>query len=160
MGGLGSRLGIIVFIVVLVLDQVTKQAALAYLPERQFVEVTPFFNLVLVWNSGVSFGMFQNDGTTGRWLLIGLAIAIGCVIAYLLRREARLLAIIAYWLVLSGAVGNVIDRSIYGAVIDFLDFHIKNYHWPAFNVADSAIVVGAGLLIYDSFSRPDDTEKR
>lgn len=154
-GGLSSKSGMAVFVILLVADQITKQAALAYVPDYGVIQVTSFFNLVLVWNSGVSFGMFQNDGTTGRWVLVALAFVISCVILYLLRREVHRLPQMAYWLVLSGAVGNVIDRLIYGAVIDFLDFHANTYHWPAFNVADSAIVVGAALLVVDSFTRKD-----
>lgn len=153
--GLKSRLGMSLFAVILISDQITKQLVLASIERFELIEVTSFFNLVLVWNTGVSFGMFQNDGTTGRWLLVALAIIISSVIIYLLMREKHRLPQLAYWLVLAGALGNVIDRVIYGAVIDFLDVHLNNYHWPAFNVADSAIVVGALMLVVDSFTRKE-----
>ncbi len=138
------------FLLVLVLDFLTKRWALAGLADQGFVQVTGFFNLVLVWNRGVSFGMFQAGGEHGRWLLVGMAVLVSAVLLVWLRREQRLLPRLAIWLILAGALGNVVDRVRFGAVIDFLDFHAFGYHWPAFNVADSAIVVGAVLLVGDS----------
>jgi signal peptidase II len=114
------------------------------------VEVTPFFDLVLVWNRGVSFGMLTGGGGVPPWALVALAGAIGLFLLAWLWRETRAPARLALWLVIAGAVGNVVDRLRFGAVVDFLDFHVNGYHWPAFNVADSAIVVGAGLLLLDS----------
>jgi len=139
-----------VFLLILVLDFLTKQWALASLADRGFVEVTGFFNLVLVWNRGVSFGMFQAGSEAGRWLLVGVALLVSALLVVWLRRERRKLPRLAIWLILAGALGNVVDRVRYGAVVDFLDFHAFGYHWPAFNVADSAIVVGAALLVGDS----------
>ncbi len=114
-----------------------------------FIEVLPFFNLVMVWNSGVSFGMFQSGGLLGRWLLSGLALVIVAVLLrWLARAETRLLA----WglgLVIGGALGNVVDRVVWGRVADFFDAHLAGWHWPAFNIADAAIVIGAALLVYD-----------
>lgn len=154
--------GLAVAIAILIADQITKQLALTYLSGGPSVEVTSFFNLVLVWNTGVSFGMFQSGGDTGRWILIALACAISLVLVVLLAREQRSLTRLAYWLVLAGAVGNVIDRLRFGAVVDFLDFHAGGYHWPAFNIADSAIVIGAGLLLLDTFrsETPEATTER
>lgn len=137
------------FAAVLVADQVSKAAALASLDAGGGVAVTSFFNLVLVWNRGVSFGML--GGADQPWALVALALVIAGVLVYWLRREARMISRLALWLVLAGALGNVIDRLRFGAVIDFLDFHVGGYHWPAFNVADSAICIGAGLLVLDSF---------
>jgi lipoprotein signal peptidase len=140
------------FVAVLALDQVTKAMALASLDPAAGggpVAVTPFFNLVLVWNTGVSFGMLAGAGGASPWILVGLALLIAGVVAVWLARERRTLPRVALWLVLAGALGNVIDRVRFGAVVDFLDFHLAGYHWPAFNVADSAIVIGAGLLILD-----------
>jgi signal peptidase II len=143
-------LGPVVFIVVLVADFVTKQLALANLLGRGAVHVTDFFNLVLVWNTGVSFGMFQSNGELGRWLLVALALAISSILLFWLSRERRLWPRLAIWLIIAGALGNVLDRIRFGAVVDFLDFHLFGYHWPAFNIADSVIVVGAVILVVDS----------
>ena len=143
--------GPLLFVAVLVLDQATKWLALRELLGRGAIEVTSFFNLVLVWNTGVSFGFMQGRGELGRWLLIGVAVVIGVALAVWLWRERRPLVQAALWLVLAGAVGNVIDRLRFGAVVDFLDFHLGGQHWPAFNVADSTIVIGAGLLLVDAF---------
>ncbi len=139
-----------VFLLILVLDFLTKQWALARLTDQGFIEVTSFFNLVLVWNRGVSFGMFQAGSEEGRWLLVGVALVVSAVLVIWLWRERRSLPRLAIWLILAGALGNVVDRVRYGAVVDFLDFHAFGYHWPAFNVADSAIVVGAVALVGDS----------
>lgn len=142
--------GFLLALLVLALDQLTKWLALANLDPYQPVEVTPFFNLVLVWNRGVSFGLFAGAGELGPWLLSLMAAMIGAFLIVWLYRETRTVTRAALWLVLAGAVGNVIDRVRFGAVVDFLDFHAFGYHWPAFNVADSAIVVGAGLILLDS----------
>jgi signal peptidase II len=143
-------LGPILFVVIIVADFVTKHWALSTLAGQGRVPVTEFFNLVLVWNTGVSFGMFRSGGEVGRWLLTGLALAITCVLLFWLRRERRLWPRLAIWLIIAGALGNVVDRIRFGAVVDFLDFHLFGYHWPAFNIADSVIVVGAVLLVVDS----------
>jgi len=145
------RLGLLVAVPIVLLDQLSKWWVLADLmsPPRA-IELTGFFNLVLVWNRGVSFGMFNAHSSWGPIVLAGLALAISVGLVVWLRRvESRLLAA-AIGLVLGGAIGNVIDRGRFGAVVDFLDFHAFGYHWPAFNVADSAITVGVALLLYDS----------
>lgn len=153
-------LGLPVFAVILVLDFLTKQWALATLTGAGRVEVTSFFNFVLVWNPGISFGMLQTDGEFGRWLLIALALAICVILVFWLRWEQRLLPRLAIWLILAGALGNVVDRVRFGAVVDFLDFHVFGYHWPAFNVADSSIVVGAVILVVDSLFGDRQTLRR
>ena len=145
------RFGILVAIPVILLDQATKWWILneVMAPPRT-IPITDFFNIVLVWNRGVSFGMFGTDSPWGPVLLSALALIISaCLVIWLRRVEDRFLAA-AIGLVLGGALGNVIDRLQYGAVADFLDFHAFGYHWPAFNVADSAITVGVVLLLYDS----------
>ncbi len=113
-------------------------------------EITPFFNLVLVWNPGVSFGLFATGSDASRWLLIGItsAVSVGLFV-WLLRAQTHWLRS-AIVLVIGGAVGNIIDRFIYGAVVDFLDFHVMGYHWPVFNLADSCICVGVAMLLWDS----------
>ena len=141
--------GALLALAVLVADQVSKWLVLGTLDPYRPIEVAPFFNLVLVWNRGVSFGMLNTLGDHGPWLLTLLAAGIGAFLLVWLYRETRPLTRAALWLVLAGAVGNTIDRLRFGAVVDFLDFHAGGLHWPAFNVADSAIVVGAGLILLD-----------
>ncbi len=133
----------------LALDQASKQLVLYGFADGGQLALTPFLNLVLVWNPGVSFGMLAGLGDARPGLLAAITVAIGGVLAAWLWREERPLARLALLLVLAGAAGNLIDRLRFGAVVDFLDLHVAGYHWPAFNVADSAIVVGAGLLLVD-----------
>jgi signal peptidase II len=136
--------------VVLVIDQVTKYAIAQTIAVHQGVEVTPFFNLVLMYNKGAAFSFLANAAGWQRGLFIVIALAASIWIVYLLRKHSgQTLFCTALSLVLAGAVGNVIDRILFGAVIDFLDFHAFGHHWPAFNVADSAITCGAALLIWD-----------
>jgi signal peptidase II len=145
------RLGLLVALPVILLDQLTKWWLLAdIMNPPKTLTLTGFFNLVLVWNRGVSFGMFGSHSQWGPILLTALALAISVALLLWLRRvESRLVAT-AIGMVLGGALGNVIDRFRFEAVVDFLDFHAFGYHWPAFNVADSAISVGVGLLLYDA----------
>jgi signal peptidase II len=145
------RPGLLVALSVVLVDQLTKWWMLSVFADPPYsIVVTGFFNLVLVWNRGVSFGLFDTSADWGPYLLSGLALLISiCLVIWLRRVESRLLAT-ALGLVLGGALGNVIDRFMHGAVVDFLDFHAFGQHWPAFNVADSAITVGVALLLYDS----------
>ncbi|MEA3153418.1 MAG: signal peptidase [Betaproteobacteria bacterium] len=136
---------------VLILDQLTKHAITHSLSLHEMVEVTPFFNLVLVYNRGAAFSFLSDAAGWQRELFIAIALAASIWIAWLLRKyAAQTMFCVALSLILGGAVGNVIDRLLYGAVVDFLDFHALGYHWPAFNVADSAISCGAVLLIWDA----------
>ncbi|MBP3615858.1 MAG: signal peptidase II [Alphaproteobacteria bacterium] len=114
-------------------------------------EPLPFFNLILVWNNGVSFSMLANNTLLGRFLLIGLSLLITTYIAILLRHEKENLNRFAYILIIAGALGNIFDRLRYGAVIDFLDFYIGTHHYPAFNVADMYICIGVAIIIFKSF---------
>ena len=148
--------GLLLAIVVIILDQITKWVALSGLNLGENpITVTSFFNLVLVWNRGVSFGMFNNAGAYGPMILSGIAIAVVLGLVYWLRQAENRLTVIALGLVIGGALGNVIDRFRFGAVVDFLDLHIAGYHWPAFNVADAAICVGAVLLLLDGLLSPE-----
>ena len=150
-GGAGhARWGFALAAVILVADQVTKWIILndVMAPPR-VIEVTEFFNLVLVWNQGVSFGMFGDGGDTQRWVLIGVALAISLGLSVWLLRVGSRWVGLALGAIIGGAIGNVIDRFAYGAVADFLDFHVAGYHWPAFNVADSAITLGVVALLLD-----------
>jgi signal peptidase II len=132
-------------------DQLAKLAAVHYLAVNKAVTVTPFFNLALVYNRGAAFSILSDAAGWQRALFIAIAVVASVWIVFLLRKYPhRRLFALALSLVLAGAVGNAIDRIVVGAVIDFLDFHAHGYHWPAFNVADSAITCGAALLIWDA----------
>ena len=134
---------------VVVLDQVTKYFAVAALAGQPPVEVTSFFNLLLVYNRGAAFSFLAGMGGWQRELFIGIGVVASVWIVYLLRRyPGQSLFCLALSLVLGGAIGNVIDRVHIGAVVDFLDFHAFGWHWPAFNVADSAVVVGVIIFAY------------
>ena len=142
-------------LVVVIVDQGTKLAAMALLDPASSVAVVPTLNLVLAYNPGAAFSLLSTAGGWQRWLFIGLAVVICVFIIHWLRhlpRHARRTPF-ALTLVLGGAVGNVIDRVRLGAVVDFIDFHVGDWHWPAFNVADSAICVGAALLVLGTFRR-------
>jgi signal peptidase II len=141
------RQGLAIAGLVIVLDQLTKWAILTWL--ERAIALTPFFNLVVVWNRGVSFGMFDSASRLGPWILSGLALAVVVLLLGWLRRVDHPITAAGLGLIIGGAIGNVIDRVRFGAVIDFLDFHALGWHWPAFNVADSAICVGALLLLVD-----------
>ena len=139
--------GVAIILAVLVADQLSKLWIAGLFAEgRRVIEITSFFNIVEVWNPGVSFGM---GAALGPWVLTGLAVVISVALfIWLLRAETGLLQI-ALSLLIGGAVGNVIDRVRFGAVYDFLDFHAFGYHWPAFNLADTAIFIGVALLLLD-----------
>jgi signal peptidase II len=141
---------LIFFIGVLLLDQWTKSVVVQKLPLYQRVEVIQgFFNLTHVRNTGGAFGIFGGEkGGLGSILFVVVSlIAIGAIVFLFLRvKENEETLALSFSLILSGAVGNLIDRLRYGEVVDFLDFHLSTYHWPAFNVADSAICIGIGLM--------------
>lgn len=144
-------LGLALAAATVVLDRGSKLWALDALfdpPAR--VVVAPVLNLVPVWNRGVSFGLLSNESQWGPWLLGGFALAVAAaLVVWLLRAGNRVLGA-GLGLIIGGAVGNAIDRALYGAVVDFLDAHWGDLHWPAFNVADAAITVGVGLLLLDA----------
>jgi signal peptidase II len=138
--------------VVLVLDQLTKYLVTRAFAPYEVLEVTPFFNLVLVYNRGAAFSLLAEAAGWQREFFIGVALLASAWIVWLLRNHPReTLFSLALSLVLGGALGNVVDRVLIGAVVDFLDFHAFGYHWPAFNVADAAISCGVVLLIWDAF---------
>ena len=147
-----KHLGWLTALAVFVLDRLSKWWIVEVydLPEKGSVAVLPFFSLTMVWNQGISLGLFQADSDLGRWLLIGVTGAISLALAvWLARVETRLLAV-AIGLVLGGAVGNIIDRLIYPGVADFFHFHAFGASFYVFNVADSAISIGVVLLLWDS----------
>ena len=142
--------GLLLAAITVVLDQFTKALVLAFLEPYQAVEWAPFLSCVLVFNTGISFGLFAGETALLRWVLIGLALAVSVLLTSWLYKEKRLRVASALGLILGGAIGNVVDRIFRHAVVDFLDLHIGGWHWPAFNLADSAITVGVILYVFTS----------
>ena len=143
-------LGLLLAAIIVVMDQFTKALVLAFLEPYQAVEWAPFLSCVLVFNTGISFGLFAGETALLRWVLIGLALAVSVLLTSWLYKEKRLRVASALGLILGGAIGNVVDRIFRHAVVDFLDLHIGGWHWPAFNLADSAITVGVILYVFTS----------
>jgi signal peptidase II len=133
-------------LVVVALDQLSKWQVVQSL-SAQRVEVTGFFNLVLVCNTGISFGLLPGDSPLKAWLLSGFALAVVAGLLIWVRGKDSRLLLAGCGLVVGGALGNVVDRLRIGCVIDFIDVHAAGWHWPAFNLADSAITVGVILLL-------------
>ena len=142
--------GLLLAAITVGLDQFTKALVLAFLEPYQAVEWAPFLSCVLVFNTGISFGLFAGETVLLRWVLIGLALAVSVLLTSWLYKEKRPRVASALGLILGGAIGNVVDRIFRHAVVDFLDLHIGGWHWPAFNLADSAITVGVVLYVYTS----------
>lgn len=156
-------LGIIVALLVIGADQFSKYMVLNWLlGESVGIRYSDFFNVVRAWNTGVSFSMLNDYGKLGAYILSGIAIVIVVTLVYWLKSEKDRMLQLALGLIIGGALGNVIDRLRFGAVFDFLDFHLGESHWPAFNIADSCICVGAGIIILQaiiSYFRKDKGEK-
>ena len=151
------RNGLIVSAAVLTLDQLTKWwIVFIVMQPPRIIEVTPFLNLVMGWNYGISFGFLNSVPALALWLLPMVAVVITAALGVWLYRTDRLRPALSLGLIIGGAIGNLVDRLRFGAVADFLDFHAWGYHWPAFNAADSAITVGAVMLILDSLFVGDE----
>ena len=155
------RSGLIAAVAALVADQASKLWLLHIfeIGRRGAVRVTPFFDLVLTWNTGISYGWFQSTSELGQWVLLAIkALAVVLLAVWMARSKSRL-AVIGLGLIIGGAIGNAIDRLLYGAVVDFALLHAeiagKTYNWYVFNLADVAIVAGVIGLLYDSFVTPD-----
>jgi signal peptidase II len=135
----------------IVLDQLSKWAVLVLVMDPpRVIPMTGFFNLVLTFNPGISFGLFGGEAAAWKpWVLSALALAICAALLYWLWRQPERLLALAVGLIVGGAVGNVIDRTHQPGVVDFLDFYYGEWHWPAFNLADSAIAVGVACLVFD-----------
>ena len=140
-------LGIVAIFFALFADQITKYLLAAHLNNGEIVTFGDFFNLVKVWNTGVSFSMFNNHGELGRIVLCVVSVLVCLFLLWWMFKEKNTIKILCLGLIIGGALGNVIDRVRFGAVLDFLDFHLKTHHWPAFNFADSFICIGAVILI-------------
>ena len=172
-------IGLSLIINFIILDQISKWLVLEYVfrpklnePSLGFTdwivssyrlpqistEILPFFNLTMVWNQGISFGFFQSGNP---WPLIIMASVIAVIFSIWLARSVKWVEVIALSMVIGGAIGNIIDRLHFGAVADFLDLHIGDWHYPAFNVADSCITVGVLMLVtYSLFFDRDEKEKK
>lgn len=151
----GARRWLLLSLVIVVLDQLTKFWANDILDYHQPVPVIPMFNLTLTYNTGAAFGFLSDAGGWQRWFFVSLTLIISIILfrwIWMMHVTERLHAI-ALALILGGAIGNLIDRIWFGYVIDFIDIYYDTYHWPIFNIADSAITIGAILLIYDLYLR-------
>jgi signal peptidase II len=161
LGGAPLRLGLVVAVVAAAIDQAAKLWLLygLGLTERSRVPVTSFLDLVLAWNTGISYGLFQQAGPLGQWVLLALKVmAVVLLLLWLARTRSRL-AGLALGLIVGGAIGNAIDRAAHGAVMDFVLFHITaatwTFQWYVFNLADAAIVAGVIGLVYESLFLQD-----
>jgi len=149
--------GVLAAVATLVVDQASKLWLLHVfdIGHRGTVKVTPFFDLVLAWNIGISFGWFQNDNPVAQIALMAIKALAVVALAIWMARSRTVLATVALGLIIGGAIGNAIDRIVYGAVIDFALFHVQigqnTFNWYVFNLADVAIVAGVMALLYDSF---------
>jgi signal peptidase II len=156
--GAGSSSGVWLWLglalILLIADQFTKVLILGYYRLGDSTPVTSFFNIVRVHNPGAAFSFLASAGGWQRWFFTTIGVAAAIFIIWMLRshHQQRLFAF-ALACILGGAIGNVIDRVLYGYVVDFLDFHWRGWHFPAFNIADSAITIGAGALILDELLR-------
>jgi len=138
--------------VVIVLDQISKQVVLASIQLGETIYVAPFWNWVLTYNRGAAFSFLASEEGWQRWFFTALALAVSGWIVFMLRSHAaQKLLSLSLALIMGGALGNVIDRIRFGAVVDFVQWHAAGFYWPAFNVADSAITVGAVLMVWDQF---------
>ncbi len=151
---------ILIVLAVVLADQLSKFLVRDFFESQDYpyLLLTPFFNLVSVWNKGVSFSMFTSYSVYGPYLLSFLALAIIAVLISWFRKEKDQRIRLAISFVIGGALSNVSDRLLFGAVYDFLDFYFKTYHWPAFNIADSAIFIGACIIVISSLFNNEKTE--
>mgnify|MGYP006279421151 CR=1 FL=1 len=146
---------------VIALDQISKYLITAWLVPKQVIELLPIFNFTLVYNQGAAFSLLANAGGWQRWFFIGLAGGISIVLVLWLRRlrAGAWLEALALTLILGGALGNLWDRIWLGQVVDFIQFHWHHWYFPAFNIADSAITLGAGLIILDAIYRRSSSDE-
>ncbi|MCA0400149.1 MAG: signal peptidase II [Proteobacteria bacterium] len=142
------RLGLLVALIVLLLDQATKLALLSTDIRLTYPwPVLPFLDLTVVWNRGISYGLFQQDGEWGRWALTAFKLVAALFLTFWLRKSAGRVEALGIGLIIGGAIGNAIDRILHGAVFDFVHFHIGDFSWYVFNVADAAIVAGVVFML-------------
>lgn len=151
--GPSSPIGLSIALLALIADQAHKWWMLEIyrIAEKGEVAVTPFLNLVMVWNPGISYGLLPQGGVLGQAVLIGIAVAAIAGLTLWLATVRNVIGAAAIGLVMGGAAGNAIDRAVHGAVADFFSFHAMGYYWYVFNIADAAIVAGVIGLLYESF---------
>ena len=142
---------LLIFLVFIYFDYISKLWAIENLfMQYRSIELTSFLSMTPVWNSGISFGFFQESGELGRYGFTGFAFGVSIWLIYSSIKLPRYSSL-GFILIASGAIGNAIDRILYGKVVDFIDFHIEDLHWPAFNLADTIIFIGATLFLYNQF---------
>ncbi len=153
----GAALGLAMLVVIVIADQASKALIIDFMAGRGFqpLDIAPHVRLVMVWNPGISFGMLAQESELLRWGLSVVAFAIATGLMVWVARQCDPWAVAGGGLVAGGAVGNALDRVIHGAVADFIDLHAGGWSWPAFNVADSAITVGVGILVLHALLRPN-----
>ncbi|MFM7049015.1 MAG: signal peptidase II [Polynucleobacter sp.] len=152
--GSSSKWYVLLALGVLIADQITKWWAQMSLPMAQPIKVTDFLNWFLIYNPGAAFSFLSQAGGWQRWFFTVIGIVAAIVIIWLLQKNTHDRPFcLALSLILGGAIGNVIDRLLYGAVVDFIDVHYDGWHWPAFNIADSAISIGATLIVINEIRR-------
>ncbi len=140
---------LLIFLIFIFFDYVSKLWAIENLfMKYRSIELTSFLSMTPVWNSGISFGFFQDSGELGRYGFTGFAFGVSIWLIYSSIKLPRYSSL-GFILIASGAIGNAIDRILYGKVVDFIDFHIEDLHWPAFNLADTIIFIGATLFLYN-----------
>lgn len=149
-------------LLVLVADQLSKIWVLQNFTLGESIQLLPVFNFTYARNYGAAFSFLGDAGGWQRWLFTAIAIVVTCVLSVWLSRlqRSQLKLSLALVLIIAGAIGNLIDRSLYGYVVDFLHVYYQQWHYPVFNIADCAITIGAGLLIWDSFSSDEQTQTR
>ena len=146
-----AKKGLIICFVLVFLDQLTKQTVLTQITETDRVPILPILDFVLIWNTGISYGLFDSSGMFGRVTLSVLGLLITLFLLVQMVRSKGKLERLGYCLIIGGAIGNIIDRVIYGGVIDFISFHYENYYWYVFNLADVWISLGVITILCDSF---------
>jgi signal peptidase II len=155
-----TPLGLIVLVLTVIADQASKLWLLFIydLPVRGGFSLGPYFDIVLTWNTGISYGLFPQQGTFGQWTLLGIKVAAVVLLWVWLARAGSALVAVALGLIIGGAIGNAIDRAAYGAVVDFVLFHVtiggSRFNWYVFNLADAGIVAGVAGILYDSLIKP------
>lgn len=156
----GSKLGVMRFFNISARDILSLAPNVDLFPQGMSHSLLPCFNLTVTWNKGISYGLFQQETATGRWLLAGLSILAIILLSYWLRSSKRQIITLAFGLIIGGALGNAVDRMAYGAVFDFAHFHLSDFSWYVFNIADAAIVAGVIGFIYDALFplKSDKTE--
>jgi signal peptidase II len=149
------RLGLVLAALVFILDQAFKWWLYAVfdIAAREPVTLVPGFDLVLVWNTGISYGWFAGHANETRWILVAVSFAVTLLLLRWLNKAANAVVAAALGLIIGGALANALDRIVYGAVMDMFHFHVGNFSWYVFNLADVAIVGGVLLLLYDSLGR-------